>query len=95
MVHFKLKKYFSYIYAIDSGDFSFSDKTEAIATLLHEAKINPGNAVYIGDREEDFYAATQNKVKCILVDWGYEKEDINLSKKREKIRSIYDLIPIL
>ena len=94
--HFNLRKYFLRIYAIDSLGSKFIDKTEAIARLLKEEVINPANAVYVGDRQEDYDAATNNKVKCLIVDWGYKQHNkVNKNSMQKKIPSISDLINIL
>lgn len=69
--HFKWRSFFSHVYMIDSGEIPFKNKTEAIAALLQEAGINPKRAVYVGDRHEDYEAAANNNMKCLLVTWGY------------------------
>lgn len=69
--HFDWRRYFSYVYTIDSAGEPFRNKTEAIATLLEESGIEPAQAVYVGDRQEDYEAATNNNMKCLLVQWGY------------------------
>lgn len=73
--HFDWRRYFSYVYTIDSAGEPFKNKTEAIGTLLKESGIDPAHAVYVGDRHEDYEAATNNHMKCLLVQWGYGFEN--------------------
>lgn len=72
--HFDWRRYFSYVYTIDSAGLPFRNKTEAIAALLKESEIDTAHAVYVGDRHEDYEAATNNHMKCLLVQWGYGLE---------------------
>lgn len=69
--YFEWRQYFSYVYTVDSAGVPFKNKTEAIAKLLEESGINPEYAVYVGDRHEDYEAATNNDMQCLLVQWGY------------------------
>jgi phosphoglycolate phosphatase len=72
--HFDWHRYFSHVYTIDSAGLPFRNKTEAIAALLKESSIDPANAVYVGDRHDDYEAATKNDMRCLLVQWGYGLE---------------------
>lgn len=72
--YFDWHRYFSYVYTIDSAGVPFRNKTEAIAALLKESSIDPAHAVYVGDRHDDYEAATNNDMKCLLVQWGYGLE---------------------
>lgn len=69
--YFDWRQHFSHVYTIDSAALPFKNKTEAIAKLLHESGVDPVQAIYVGDRHEDYEAATNNHVKCLLVQWGY------------------------
>jgi phosphoglycolate phosphatase len=63
---------FSAIYSIDlNAEKPFKSKSEMISALLCNELIDPNSAIYIGDRDEDYGAAKQNCLPCILVDWGY------------------------
>lgn len=73
--YFNWRRYFSYVYTIDSAGLPFRNKTEAIAALLKESWIDPARAVYVGDRHEDYEAASNNHMKCLLVQWGYGLEN--------------------
>lgn len=65
-------------YSINSNDEkSFKNKGEMISELLRNELIDPKSAIYIGDRDEDFEAAKENGLPCILVDWGYGKKNSN------------------
>ena len=44
-------------------------KAKLLARFLTTQKIDPGQCVYVGDREDDKFAAEENGTKCILVSW--------------------------
>lgn len=63
---------FTAIYSIDSNsERPFRNKDEMISALLANELIDVNSAIYIGDRIEDYEAAKNNGLRCILVDWGY------------------------
>ena len=63
---------FSAVYSIDlNAEKPFKNKGEMISALLCNELINPRSAIYIGDRGEDYEAAKENGLPCILVGWGY------------------------
>ena len=63
---------FSAVYSIDlNAEKPFKNKGEMISALLRNELIDPKSAIYIGDRDEDYGAAKENCMPCILVDWGY------------------------
>lgn len=70
---FNWESYFSYIYTIDSGPNIYESKTQMLCSMLKETGIQHQQALYVGDRYEDYVAATANKLKCALVNWGYGK----------------------
>jgi len=74
--HFNLDKYF--IEIIGSNlDNSRTDKTEIIAYILSEHKLEAGNCIMIGDRKHDIIGAKNNSMKSIGVTYGYgSKEEI-------------------
>jgi phosphoglycolate phosphatase len=68
---------FSAIINIDclDGEF-FASKTEMLSALLKRESLDVDAAVYVGDRIEDYVAASTNHLSCILVDWGYEAKSL-------------------
>jgi len=74
--------FFNSVYSIDlNGDGAvFKNKAEMIHALLSEQSIDISSAVYVGDRIEDYEAATANNIPCILVDWGYGENKSNVDK---------------
>jgi len=78
--HLGWANYFKHVYAIDKySDKPFSDKTAMIACLLEEQKIHQNASIYVGDRREDWEAATANSLPTILVNWGYgDFEDLEI-----------------
>ena len=41
--------------------------------IIKNKAMTPSTTCYIGDRIEDFEAAVDNKLKYIMVGWGFEK----------------------
>ena len=89
--YFDWRKHFSYVYTIDSAGLPFKNKTEAIAKLLQVSGIDPAHAVYVGDRHEDYEAATNNNMQCLLVQWGYGLDGL-LGQGTLEIGAVTDLI---
>jgi phosphoglycolate phosphatase len=48
-----------------------SDKAALISIFLQQQNVDPSDCLYVGDRPEDKIAAEQNRVRCMLVGWGY------------------------
>lgn len=70
--YLSLDYFFSAIYSIDlNAEKPFKNKAEMISKLLSNELIDPKLAIYIGDRDEDYVAAKENGLQCILVEWGY------------------------
>lgn len=70
--HLGWDKYFKEVCSIDSIRNSGNNKSKA-GILSHIIKNNniSNNSVYIGDREDDFEAATKAGIPFFLVTWGY------------------------
>lgn len=70
--HFQWKDIFLEIYSIDLyNEIPFRSKADMLSALLNNKSISNSSALYVGDRLEDYEAAEQNNLRCILVDWGY------------------------
>lgn len=68
--HFEFSRFFRQIYGCElNGDRA--DKSELIAHLLEEEKIEPAHAVMIGDRSHDIVGARANGLRSIGVTWGF------------------------
>ena len=68
--HFDLRDYFQQVYGSEL-DGRFVEKTDLLRHVLAAEKIDPGDAVMIGDRRHDIVAAQGNGVASIAVRWGY------------------------
>lgn len=89
--YFDWRQHFSHVYTIDSAGLPFKNKTEAMAKLLQESGIDPAHAVYVGDRHEDYEAATNNSMQCLLVQWGYGLDSL-INHSNAGIKTITDLM---
>lgn len=79
--HLSWASLFAVVYSIDmNSDKPFNSKGEMIAGLLSNEYIDPKRALYIGDRDEDYWAAKENGLRCILVDWGYGEKNFKRSE---------------
>ncbi|OIP70841.1 MAG: carotenoid oxygenase [Oscillatoriales cyanobacterium CG2_30_40_61] len=74
---YDLVKCFKGIY---SG-ISLFGKHKIINQLLYKEKIQPQQAIYIGDETRDINAAQQSHVKSIAVSWGYNSAEILAQQK--------------
>ncbi len=71
---YNLVKSFKNVY---SG-ISLFGKHKIINYLLNQEKIEPQQAIYIGDETRDINAAKQARIKSIAVSWGYNSAEILL-----------------
>ena len=74
LAHFGLERFFIKIYGTGING-SLAEKKDLIAHLLLEQKIDPRNAVMIGDRRHDIFGAKTNGVFSIGVLWGFGSRD--------------------
>lgn len=51
---------------------------DTVIKVLKEFKLNPEDAVYVGDSEVDIQTAQNSKMDCISVLWGFKDEDFLL-----------------
>ena len=51
---------------------------DTVIKVLKEFKLNPEDAVYVGDSEVDIQTAQNSKMDCISVMWGFKDEDFLL-----------------
>lgn len=71
---FGWQDYFLGVYALDSFTPPLSNKSELLERLLTELCLAVDETLYIGDRNEDQEAAAANKIRFLMVDWGYEQQ---------------------
>jgi phosphoglycolate phosphatase len=69
--HLGWVRYFDAVYSLDSITPAAPDKAELLSFLMREQKCDIAETVYIGDRLEDADAASKNRLKFLLADWGY------------------------
>ena len=62
--------YFTNVYAIDSVVTCFKSKSEILAALVSDKKINTSTSIYVGDRLEDYEAANENGLPYLMAQWG-------------------------
>jgi len=84
------------IYALDKyAERQFTSKALMIEALLREQEIYSNSAVYVGDRIEDFDAATANNISTILVKWGYgelHNQSADLFKIAPSVDGLFNII---
>lgn len=69
--HLSWNSFFRNAYALDGVTPAHSSKAAMLGHLLHVEGIDPTQAFYIGDKQEDGYAADQNNLKFFAACWGY------------------------
>lgn len=72
--HFQLASLFDGAYGSEL-DGRRDDKTELLAHLLAEQKLQPAHCVMIGDRSHDMVAARNHGITGLGVTWGYGSRD--------------------
>lgn len=74
MEHLGWCDYFKGVYALDMPEAKATTKAELIAYVLKTHAIQPTEAIYIGDRQEDKKAALANHLNFCYAKWGYDAE---------------------
>jgi phosphoglycolate phosphatase len=72
--HFGLSPLFDGAYGSEL-DGRRDDKTELLAHLIEERKLDPAHCVMIGDRSHDIVAARNHGMLGVGVTWGYGSRD--------------------
>lgn len=70
VAHFRLDGFFSHVYGSEL-DGRRTDKQALIAHILHAEKLDPADALMIGDRKFDLIGARDNGVANAAVGYGY------------------------
>ena len=72
----KIKTFFNHVYCVDTFPH-VGTKGKLLQKIFIELNIDPKSTMYIGDRDEDAFAAKTANVKFFHVNWGYgdESED--------------------
>lgn len=71
--HFGLRPYLAGVYGAELGG-RFEDKADLIAHMIPAERIDPAQAVMVGDRSYDMIAARTNGLTAIGALWGYGSE---------------------
>lgn len=71
-------------------------KGRVLKRLLKSRKINPSEAVYIGDEVRDIEAAQQARIRSIAVTWGFNSETrLKLAKPNYLVHDPGEILSIL
>lgn len=93
--HFGLDSYFDGIYGA-SQDGRRSKKGDVIAFCLQKEGLSQNETVMVGDTELDVLGAKQNKLDCIVADYGYgDRMKIEESRPSAYLKRFSDLLAIL
>lgn len=68
--HYGLAPYFRFVYGSEL-DYSRADKAELITYILTQEKIDPRDALIVGDRLHDVRGAKKTGILSVGVTWGY------------------------
>jgi phosphoglycolate phosphatase len=79
---------FAEVFASDSHPERYTDKAGMIAALLHDGRIAPQSAIYVGDTESDGRAAAANAVEFWPVVWGYGR----FAEQEQPLQSMQQLL---
>ena len=76
MAYLNWESFFKGVFALDSFEPPITSKLLMLEKILANSKIDPANALYIGDRYEDGIAADKNHIAFAMVAWGYGDKSI-------------------
>ncbi len=74
--HLGWNELFCEVYALDLREPVFPNKSEMLKALLQDKHIASSDAVYIGDRSDDWKAARANALPFFAAVWGYRDADL-------------------
>lgn len=66
------------IYTIDYPSIDFKNKALVIRQLLSDYSLEKAKSCYVGDRIDDYAAASENGLKFIHALWGYGANDFSI-----------------
>lgn len=69
--------YFDCVYCGDHPSV-FKDKQEMVSSLIKNEHIDTKETIFVGDTDGDLLVASQNNIRFIGVEWGYEKDKTKL-----------------
>lgn len=79
--HLGWNELFCAVYALDLRNPSFTSKGETLDALLQAEEIDKTEAIYIGDRVDDWNAARANALPFIAAVWGYRDDNLLASNE--------------
>lgn len=79
--HLGWNELFCAVYALDLRHPSFTSKGEMLDVLLQAEGIAPTEAIYIGDRSDDWKAAQANALPFIAAVWGHLDDNLLASSE--------------
>lgn len=93
--HFQLSPYFKAIYGAQP-DYSSSEKTELLRTLVADQGLNANQTMMVGDRRFDMEAAVNNQITPMGALWGYgSKEELHQAGARYVATSPKEMVGLL
>ncbi|WP_407176232.1 HAD family hydrolase [Bradyrhizobium sp. STM 3562] len=72
--HFKLGAYFEHVFGSEL-DGARTDKTELLKYALDTTRVDPADALMVGDRSYDIVGARNNRMRALGVLYGYGTRD--------------------
>lgn len=70
--HLGLDSYFEAVYSLDGFIPEKENKAALISQLMTDYNLNVGQTIYVGDRFQDYRAASETGLSYLHADWGYE-----------------------
>ena len=71
--HFSIASFFKDVYAVDSFGINYPSKAKMLTSLIDNHSLD-SNIVYVGDRYDDYLAASENLITFCYPLWGYSHE---------------------
>lgn len=84
---------FKSVYTVDMVTPKYISKKVMLSSMLKKNNLTPKETIYIGDINTDYFAANENGMGFIFVQWGYEGEgDYLYPSKAANVQELIELI---
>ena len=92
LAHFGWEPWFASVYCVDSRTPPYASKGAMLQNQLQELKLDPNDAIYVGDTGHDEKAAADAGLSFIAAGWGYGFGEQAVSTSARLLQSVEDLL---
>ena len=85
--HLGWSRLFDQVISPDSSEPSLPSKAAILSRILEHSSLEPVSCCYVGDRLDDYQAASKIGIPFVLAEWGYEGADSVLPINIRRMKS--------